>query len=97
MEKIELKQIFANYINFNLGTYSNESIMNLSIKAMKEACKQTLKLAAEKAETSYLCSCGSTDFKPVPDGWICAKCEKDPLPFICVDKQSILDVINLIE
>ena len=85
-KKINLEQILIN----KLEEYSKEDC-NLLImsklqflamyKAMEEACKQTLELATEKAEVTH------NSYMDLVDG-----CKT-----YIVDKQSILDVINLIE
>ena len=55
--------------------------LNIIKTAMKEACKQTLELAAENAKT-----------KDIDGGW--QGCETT---YTIVDKQSILNTINQIE
>ena len=75
-KKINLEEIINNLGNISKDengdrVYYTWEIINM----MKEACKQTLELAAEKAETDY-------------DMFTSSR---------YVDKQSILNVINLIE
>ena len=72
--KINLEEIFRNICQ---GTLTESSCIN----AMKEACRQTLELASENAETEkeILPECGVLKSVGV------------------VNKQSILDTINQIE
>lgn len=90
--KINLEEIlFAEVDNFrkhypNDNMYSNDEMKKTPewpffINAMKEACRQTLELAAENAETEkeMLPECGVLKSVGV------------------VDKQSILDTINQIQ
>ena len=99
MEKINLEEILIQYIAYYSQSEGKEKSEALEIatnsvksegwtymiKAMKEACKQTLELAAEKAKTKYDDSsyCGNTGSEYEAD--------------IIVNKQSILNVINLIK
>lgn len=94
MKTINLEEILSKHDKYNDISVELESSI---LSAMKEACKQTLELASENAETTYMCSCGSIDFNPTSDGWSCKVCGKDPLPEIEVNKQSILDTINQIK
>ena len=47
MKEINLEEILDNYIGFKI---KNEEIKQLNLLAMKEACRQTLELAAENSE-----------------------------------------------
>lgn len=80
MDKINLEKILENEETYD-PEYSTVSIGD-ALNAMKKACKQTLELAAEKANTKDVEDCHT----------YCRECGGQ-----MVDKQSILDVINLIE
>ena len=77
------KKIYLEEILDKFPELRNQSprLIELSILAMKEACRQTLKLAAENATTEDVGTI--TD-----DGWA---------PYDIVNEQSILDTINQIE
>ena len=87
LEEILLKQLAIARIKFPEEDYYNDEQVRESpefeyfIGAMKEACRQTLELAAENAETEkeILPECGVLKSVGV------------------VDKQSILDTINQIQ
>jgi hypothetical protein len=75
MEKINLEEILTDELAKNIS--GNLDFMDSILIAMKEACRQTLELAAENAKL------GNT--------------ENGTYSVLEVSKQSILDVINLIE
>lgn len=81
-DKINLEEIIDQYDIFDFVDTNHKYFKNQVIEAMKEACRQTLELAAENAIVNKSdCMIGC-----------CPECGADG-----VDKQSILDVINLIE
>jgi uncharacterized membrane protein YccC len=79
MKKINLEEILDQCLETPENLESNSDNTKTVLKAMKEACRQTLELAAENATTEH-----TTDRDT---GWIIS----------IANKQSILDVINLIE
>lgn len=82
-KKINLEEIYNQfeYLSRVETDSSNIDYKGSMIKAMKEACRQTLELAAENAAT--------IDVGTITDeGW---------MAYDIVDKQSILDTINQIE
>jgi putative sterol carrier protein len=80
MEKINLKEVLDFYMQDSIDKEGNKLYSSETVQqAMKEACRQTLELAAENAEWDDL---GDGDLHGAN---------------IVVVKQSILDVINLIE
>ena len=96
MKEIDLKEILLKEVDkfrkkYNpTNLYTNQQIedskeFEFFISAMKEACKETLELAAENAKT-----------RQMTELWSGQVYDDDPLP-ICVDKQSILDTINQIK
>ena len=98
MKKINLENILFNIVDENPHgdrVYFKDDI----IKAMKEACKQVLELAAKNAKTKPLYTKACDDHTPY---WgPCCSCGQYDNPDIKVgdyiDKQSILDTINQIE
>ena len=76
MSKINLEELYQNKIN-SIDFGSNCPLLGKLeiIELMKEACKQTLELAAENAD--YHCTDSDVE--------------------VIIDKQSILNVINLIK
>jgi len=83
MKTIDLEKIFEryNYLARVETDSANIDYKGNMLKAMKEACKQTLELAAENAttKTETYCSPFSSDWEKV------------------VSKQSILDTLNQIK
>ena len=80
-KKINLKKILSKYPTFtNEGGYGEYHV----IEAMKEACQETLRLAAENADYGI---CQNDDGQ---EPWVHES-------NIFVNKQSILDTINQIE
>ena len=80
-KKINLKKILSKYPTFtNEGGYGEYYV----IEAMKEACQETLRLAAENADYGI---CQNDDGQ---EPWVHES-------NIFVNKQSILDTINQIE
>ena len=63
MQKINLEEILNKELN--ILSISVEQIEKSALKAMKEACKQILELAAEKIKSDALEEYGSE----VPDCW----------------------------
>ena len=76
--KVNLEEILNNTID--LSSYTLQ-FRNSIKKAMKEACRQTLELAAENAKI-----CTDTMCSPYREDWV-----------KYVDKQSILDTIKQVE
>ena len=85
-KKIKLEEILKNELIPIVFSSSPEMTFNATIRAMKEACKQVLELAAENAKTEY-----KSEMVDTPCG------AKYNTGKNIVDKQSILDVINQIE
>ena len=85
MDKINLKEILNHVYDEEFrSNYKTEYSEQCILKAMKEACNQVLKLAAENADYGV---CQNDDGQ---EPWIHES-------NIFVDKQSILDTINQIE
>lgn len=76
--KVNLEEILNNTID--LSSYTLQ-FRNSIKKAMKEACRQTLELAAENAKI-----CTDTMCSPYYEDWV-----------KYIDKQSILDTIKQVE
>ena len=81
MEKINLENILLYFEKDCQKNPFNYQKCDYRLQAMKVACRQSLELAAEKAEVTH------NSYMDLVDG-----CKT-----YIVDKQSILDVINLIE
>ena len=68
---------------------------------MKEACKQTLELAAENAKIDEVITDDyhSLNYNGIEHYAIHTDCDGEPVTLseFMIDKQSILDVVNLIE
>ena len=80
--KINLEEILNKELN--ILSISVEQIEKLALKAMKEACKQVLELAAENAKAEIHTEWeGNTGSEYYTD-------------YAVVNKQSILDTINLV-
>ena len=82
MKTVNLEEILKSYLTIEAMMANNpDYTFNMVLSAMKEACRQTLELAAENAETEkeILPECGVLKSVGV------------------VDRQSILDTINQIE
>jgi len=92
-KKIKLEEILKNELIPIVFSNSPEMTFNATIRAMKEACKQVLELAAENADMDEDFGGGEiyniTEYKVYNDN--------DRSRLISVNKQSILDVINQIE
>lgn len=95
MDKINLKEILNRvYDKEYRSSYKTEYSEQCILEAMKEACQEILRLAAENATLSYadgrycLPDYAVENFNAVVD-------DLDNAHFI--DKQSILDTINQIE
>ena len=92
-KKIKLEEILKNELIPTVFSGSPEMTFNATIRAMKEACKQVLELAAENADMDEDFGGGEiyniTEYKVYNDN--------DRSRLISVNKQSILDVINQIE
>jgi len=80
MEKINLDKILKEYIQKDLQNGRHGTTKTLK-EAMKEACRQTLELAAKNAK-AYVATNGEWTSSNVA---------------ATVNKQSILDIINQIE
>ena len=84
MKKINLEEILKQHSNICIDDRENV------VGAMKEACKQTLGLAAENGEVRI------TENALIEEG-SCYICYDDGVITAEVDKQSILDTINQID
>ena len=80
-DKINLEEILKRFSHVDHGAVEDFWFTENVIKAMKEACRQTLELAAENAEI-----CTDTMCSPYREDWV-----------KYVDKQSILDTIKQVE
>lgn len=79
--KINLEEILKRFSHVDHGAVEDFWFTENVIKAMKEACRQTLELAAENAKI-----CTDTMCSPYREDWV-----------KYVDKQSILDTIKQVE
>ena len=83
MKQVDLKRILYDELSDNMMNVidNNENMKEWILDAMKEACKQTLELAAKNAEIKQIgCHVGGfPDFDTI------------------VDKQSILNIINQVK
>lgn len=87
-KKINLKKILSKYPTFtNEGGYGEYYV----IEAMKEACKETLRLAAENAEIDVV------DHEEWDRNKLPGTKDFAILPIYGVDENSILKTINQIE
>ena len=101
-KKINLEEIIKtewakypdNYIDIN-STAGILLLQKIITDCMKEACKQTLELAAENAEltTTHTSPGVSTKFKAF---WI-PEDDYDSKYWVIIDSESILNTINQIE
>ena len=80
-EKINMEEILKKELIPAIAANNPDLTFNATIRAMKEACSQILKLAAENAKTYTETYCS-----PYKEEW-------DKI----VDKQSILDTIKQVE
>lgn len=89
--KINLEEIYNrfDYISRVETDSSNIDFKGNMIKAMKEACRQTLELAAENAKIIVV----EGGFMEINRGM---ETESYPTKYV-INKQSILDTINQIE
>lgn len=83
-KKINLEEILG--LHCNIAAYDKDVVL----KAMKSACQKTLELAAENAEMRI------TENALIEEGYTTSSYD-DGVYTMLVDKQSILNVINLIE
>ena len=82
MKTVNLEEILKSYLTIEAMMANNpDYTFNMVLSAMKEACRQTLELAAENAK--------SVDIGCLTDEWW--------VPYDIIDKQSILDTINQIQ
>lgn len=91
MKTINLEEILKNqckitYERDGVTRYFTAFERSIIIKAMKEACKQTLELAAENASVEV-----ESKMVNIPNG------AKYNTQRMIVNKKSILDIINQIE
>lgn len=89
--KINLEAIISKYYNLNKDEDGNAVFFEWEvIKAMKEAVKQALELAAENADLTYC----SYEYE-IPEGAISTG--DNEYGYCYIDKQSIVNTINQIE
>ena len=87
MQKINLEEILNKELN--ILSISVEQIEKSALKAMKEACKQVLELAAENAEVE--------EFYRGESYRIDDRFYDNDDSYIVANKQSILDTIKQVE
>mgnify|MGYP003610371310 CR=1 FL=1 len=98
--KINLEEILNKELN--ILSIRVEQIEKLALKAMKEACKQVLELAAENAKTShnYYDKWDENEAYNKHKDFGFERCDGDGIPYgvdvITINKQSIIDTINLV-
>ena len=92
-DKINLEEILKRFSHVDHGAIEDFWFTENVIKAMKEACRQTLELAAENADMNEDFGGGEiyniTEYKVYNDN--------DRSRLISVNKQSILDTIKQVE
>ena len=100
MQKINLEEILNKELN--ILSIRVEQIEKLALKAMKEACRQVLELAAENAKTShnYYDKWDENEAYNKHKDFGFERCDGDGIPYgvdvITINKQSIIDTINLV-
>ena len=98
--KINLEEILNKELN--ILSIRVEQIEKLALKAMKEACRQVLELAAENAKTShdYYDKWDENEAYNKHKDFGFERCDGDGIPYgvdvITINKQSIIDTINLV-
>ena len=101
MQKINLEEILNKELN--ILSIRVEQIEKLALKAMKEACRQVLELAAENAKTShdYYDKWDENEAYNKHKDFGFERCDGDGIPYgvdvITINKQSIIDTINQVE
>lgn len=91
MENINLEDILKDHAPLTFGIINDLSKRSI-ISAMKEACRQTLELATITVELDYV-----EYFEGVPKDLLQTQYVSSEDDWIFVDKQSILNTINLIK
>ena len=99
-KQVNLEEILKKELN--ILSISVEQIEKSALKAMKEACKQVLELAAENAKTShdYYDKWDENEAYNKHKDFGFERCDGDGIPYgvdvITINKQSIIDTINLV-
>ena len=88
--KVNLKEILKRFSHVDHGAVEDFWFTENVIKAMKEACRQTLELAAENADLNYC----ENEWE-VPEGTVTTGDSQYGYHYI--DKQSILNTIKQIK
>ena len=98
--KINLEEIIKSETSINttsIEMYENGVFDKADVlKSMKEACRQTLELAAQNAEMKFVTYKGYSGLIEKEES-VGQEVNIEDKTYIQIDKQSILDTINLIE
>ena len=99
---VNLEEILKKELIPTVFAGSSEMTFNATLRAMKEACRQVLELAAENAKTShdYYDKWDENEAYNKHKDFGFERCDGDGIPYgvdvITINKQSIIDTINLV-